>query len=103
MSRSGTMHAGNATSLASTMPLTSSRAVGRFRSSRASNQSAYTLFPPSDGPTNHDHLSVYFCDADVPGERRLVPAEIVQLRSNERAKLGIAQAFGKRLPARIWD
>ena len=41
---------------ASTMPLTSSRAVGRLRSPRASNQSEYTLFPPSDCPRNQDHV-----------------------------------------------
>ena len=68
MSQPETMRAGNATSLAvdrlsdttavdaSTMPLTSSAAIGRLRSSRASNQSEYTFFPPSDCPTNQDHL-----------------------------------------------
>ena len=30
---------------------------GRFRSSRAPNQSEYTLIPPSDCPTNQDHLT----------------------------------------------
>ena len=42
---------------ASTMPLTSSASVGRFRASRAQHQSEYTLTPPSDCPTNQDHLS----------------------------------------------
>ena len=42
---------------ASTMPLTSSVRVGRFRSSRAQNPSEYTLVPPSDCPTNRDHLT----------------------------------------------
>ena len=41
---------------ASTMPLTSSRQVGRFHSPKAQNHSEYTLFPPSDCPTNQDHL-----------------------------------------------
>ena len=40
-----------------TIQLTSSRQVGRFRSSRAPIQSEYTLHPPSDCPTNQDHLS----------------------------------------------
>ncbi len=43
---------------ASTMPLTSSRRVGTFYSPRAQNHSEYTLFSPSDCPTNQDHLSV---------------------------------------------
>ena len=42
---------------ASTMPLTSSVRAGRLRSSRASTQSEYTLFSPSDCPTNRDHLT----------------------------------------------
>ena len=42
---------------ASTMPLTSSVRGGRFRLSRAPIQSEYTLFPPSDCPTNQHHLS----------------------------------------------
>ena len=41
------------------MPLTSSGSVGRVRSSRAPNQSEYTLIPPSDCPTNQDHLSLH--------------------------------------------
>ena len=74
MSGPVTMRAGNAAALAvstrfvndrlltsgiadtSTMPLTSWVPVGRFRSSRASDQSEYTSFPPSDCPTNQDHL-----------------------------------------------
>ena len=90
VSRPGTMCAGNATSLAaanwlattgrvlpvvanrlshttaadaSTMPLTSSGSVGRFRSSRVPNQSEYTLVPPSDCPTNQDHLRNRECGA----------------------------------------
>ena len=43
------------------MPLTSSGSVGRFRSSRAPNQSEYTLIPPSDCPTNQDHLTSLHC------------------------------------------
>ena len=41
---------------ASTMPLTSSRADGRFRASRASEQSEYTLFPSSACPRNQDRV-----------------------------------------------
>ena len=41
---------------ASTMPLTSPARAGMVRSSRASNHSEYTLFSPSDCPTNQDHL-----------------------------------------------
>ena len=40
-----------------TIPLTSSRAMGNVRSSRAKNQSEYTLSLPLDCPTNQDHLS----------------------------------------------
>ena len=57
--RPGTTRAGLLTTTAphaSTMPLTSSRAVGRFRSPRTSNQSEYTLFPSSDCPRNQDHV-----------------------------------------------
>ena len=57
--RPGTTRAGLLTTTAahaSTMPLTSSRTVGRLRSPRASNQSEYTLFPPSDCPRNQDHV-----------------------------------------------
>ena len=39
-----------------TIPLTSSRAVGNVRSTRAQNQSEYTLSLPLDCPTNQDHL-----------------------------------------------
>ena len=39
------------------MPLTTSVSIGRFCSSRIPNQSEYTLIPPSDCPTNQDHLS----------------------------------------------
>ena len=39
-----------------TIPLTSSRAMGNVRSSRAKNQSEYTLSLPLDCPTNQDHL-----------------------------------------------
>ena len=39
----------------STMPLTSTRAVGRLRSPRALSQSEYTLFPPSSWPRKQDH------------------------------------------------
>ena len=51
---------------ASTMPLTSSASVGRFRSSRAPNQSEYTLIPPSDCPTNQDHLNIPPHERDRP-------------------------------------
>ena len=40
-----------------TIPLTSSRAMGNVRSSRAKNQSEYTLSLPLDCPTNQDHLT----------------------------------------------
>ena len=42
---------------ASTMPLTSPACAGKVPSSRASTQSEYTLFSPSDCPTNQDHLT----------------------------------------------
>ena len=53
-----------------TMPLTSSRAVGNVRSSRAKNQSEYTLSLPLDCPTNQDHL------IGIPG--MLNPEQIAQ-------------------------
>ena len=41
-----------------TIPLTSSRAMGNVRSSRAKNQPEYTLSLPLDCPTNQDHLNI---------------------------------------------
>ena len=40
------------------MRLTSIQPAGNYRLSRAQNQSEYTLFSPSDCPTNQDHLKV---------------------------------------------
>ena len=80
------IRAGNATALAaSTIPLTSSHQVGRFRSLRARIQAEYTLHPPSDYPTNQDHLTVqlwgrprlrtYVRTHPSPSSNRRVPCE----------------------------
>ena len=39
------------------MRLTSIQPAGNYRLSRAQYQSEYTLFSPSDCPTNQDHLT----------------------------------------------
>ena len=41
----------------STMPLTSTVRVSSLRSSRAQDPSEHTFAPPSDCPTNRDHLT----------------------------------------------
>ena len=43
--------------------LTSIQPAGNYRFSRAQNQSEYTLFLPSDCPTNQDHLTLPVSDA----------------------------------------
>ena len=96
---------------ASTMPLTSLVRVGRFRSSRATTQSEYTSFPPSDCPTNRDHLSLDRCQllegrpASRGGLQR-PSCSVVRSAPVEQRKTALRKRWGTRndgAPFRIED